>query len=69
MILLFLETGELFTWGSGEDGQLGLGNILSQYTPQLVTFTSNDFYGKGEMIYISEVSCGDRHTSVITSTN
>ena len=30
-------------------------------------FASNDCYTKGETVFITEVSCGDKHTSAITS--
>lgn len=60
-----VESGELFTWGYGSDGQLGIGSITSHYSPQLVTFLS--LHGNKNLNKFSQdIDCGARHTAVIT---
>jgi alpha-tubulin suppressor-like RCC1 family protein len=68
------ETGQLWIWGCGTDGQLGNGNDIttpgvqqfegdrwySEWTPQRVT---NGLPG-GEAAVVREVSCGHDHTVV-----
>ncbi|XP_013178055.1 PREDICTED: uncharacterized protein LOC106125409 [Papilio xuthus] len=49
--------GRLYTWGWGVHGQLCLGNIDDQYTPQLVT----KFLGRK----VLSVGCGACHTVVL----
>lgn len=58
-------TGEVFTWGRGSDGQLGLGNTASQISPQLVQLPS-DSYGKTEPFVAIAVSCGPNFTGIVT---
>ncbi|MEE4248152.1 MAG: hypothetical protein V2I33_22405 [Kangiellaceae bacterium] len=50
--------GKVFTWGYGEEGQLGHGNRSNLSTPRLLENVDT----------ISSVSCGGGHTGVITST-
>jgi alpha-tubulin suppressor-like RCC1 family protein len=47
--------GELWTWGSGADGKLGLGNGYTRYTPAQVGTATN----------WKQVSCGSYHTLAI----
>ncbi|XP_020103913.1 ultraviolet-B receptor UVR8 isoform X3 [Ananas comosus] len=51
--------GELYTWGSNENGCLGLGFTDMVRTPQCVKKSSFRFP-------VSEVSCGWKHTAVIS---
>jgi E3 ubiquitin-protein ligase HERC2 len=64
------ETGQLWIWGCGTDGQLGNGNDIttpggdrwySEWTPQRVT---NGLQVGGEAAVVREVSCGHDHTVV-----
>lgn len=57
----YLENGEVYSWGFGEDGQLGLNNKESQYFPQAIQFEE-------ENIKIIEISAGFNHSFFITST-
>ena len=50
--------GELFTWGEGSQGQLGLGDFSKQNVPHRVT----ELQGK----MVLRVSCGKEHTACIT---
>eukprot|EP01017_Pseudomicrothorax_dubius_P024431 TRINITY_DN2595_c0_g3_i3.p1 TRINITY_DN2595_c0_g3~~TRINITY_DN2595_c0_g3_i3.p1 ORF type:complete len:623 (-),score=139.19 TRINITY_DN2595_c0_g3_i3:74-1942(-) len=50
------DDGQLFTWGYGGEGQLGLGGSESQYEPQRVQLPSE----------AKSVDCGGRHTVVLT---
>jgi alpha-tubulin suppressor-like RCC1 family protein len=51
---------DLFTFGANGYGQLGLGAVGDQNTPQRVTFFNSN---------VASVSCGDYHTAVVTTTN
>ena len=63
-----LEPGEIFTWGFGGDGQLGLKNELTQYSPQFVHLDRADLYSRPEEGSLAiDISCGSRHTGVISS--
>ena len=53
-------TGDLYTWGQNDKGQLGHGDKRDISKPKLVT---GNAIGK-EVIH---VSCGNRHTAVVTS--
>ncbi|XP_002730519.1 X-linked retinitis pigmentosa GTPase regulator-like, partial [Saccoglossus kowalevskii] len=48
--------GTLYMWGSGSEGQLGLGNTDSVETPKELKFHSS----------VSWVSCGYYHTAIVT---
>ncbi len=61
-----VSTGEVLTWGKGLDGQLGLGNVESQISPQLVQFPS-DSYDNSEFLFATSVSCGLNFTGLVTS--
>jgi X-linked retinitis pigmentosa GTPase regulator len=49
------EDGGLFSWGNGDYGALGTGNLLDQYVPIRVKI-------EGKAL---NVSCGNRHTGVV----
>eukprot|EP00922_Rhytidocystis_sp_ex-Travisia-forbesii_P069899 GHVS01104376.1.p1 GENE.GHVS01104376.1~~GHVS01104376.1.p1 ORF type:complete len:573 (+),score=92.44 GHVS01104376.1:178-1896(+) len=55
------DTGDLFMWGLGHAGQLGLGEAKGGNQPRLV---------RGPLVQqvIVKVSCGDQHTAAITET-
>jgi alpha-tubulin suppressor-like RCC1 family protein len=59
-----LESGELFTWGLGSDGQLGIGSINDHHSPQLVTYL-NPITGKTLNVNTIDVDCGARHTAAV----
>lgn len=61
--LYLLENGELFTWGFGSDGQLGLGSTQNHHSPQLVTFTKGS---KNTQPLIIDVDAGAQHTVALT---
>lgn len=48
----------MYTWGRGEDGQLGLGDTSDQYHPILVEALQDR--------QIVQISCGSGHTVVLT---
>lgn len=53
------ENGALYTWGKGDDGRLGHGEInISQLSPQLVSFFS---------VPVVYVDCGYVSSAAITS--
>ncbi|EFA76778.1 regulator of chromosome condensation domain-containing protein [Heterostelium album PN500] len=50
--------GELLTWGCGEDGQLGHGDVFNQPIPKVVqSITSH---------WVTQVQCGEKHTICLT---
>ena len=51
--------GRLFTWGYGNDGQLGHGNRNDLASPMLLKFDEK----------IKQISCGDSHAGFITNNN
>jgi alpha-tubulin suppressor-like RCC1 family protein len=51
--------GTVHTWGNGESGKLGHGNIEGSYTPKA---TSLRVYGKDEEI---SVACGSSHSAIL----
>ncbi|KAF0691227.1 Aste57867_17503 [Aphanomyces stellatus] len=53
--------GELYTWGSGEDGRLGHGDIRDRHAPRKVMSLLGQQVVQG--------SCGGAHTAVVTATN
>lgn len=56
-VLALNKNGEVYSWGQGTDGQLGLGTTSNQSTPSLVKNI-----GK-----VSRVECGGGHSAFITS--
>jgi len=53
--------GNLFAWGAGWNGQLGLGkNVQKQFVPRPVSIFE-------EVTIVSKLSCGTSHTVVITA--
>ena len=55
MFYFVVENGDLFVWGSGSEGQLGLGAAECEQ-PSLLKFRSK----------VTFVACGYYHTAVIT---
>lgn len=51
--------GRVWSWGCGEDGALGHGNLESHYTPKLVERLAH--------VPIAEVQCGSRHVMAVPS--
>jgi len=66
-----IDSGEVFAWGNGENGQLGLGNRLNQLTPQQIKLYHNNNEtpnrNSGQPDSAIDISCGKRHTGIITS--
>ena len=58
---LFLETGELYTWGWNDYGQLGHGDVISRDLPKLV----KNF--KDINLYVTNVKCGGWNTAAWTT--
>ena len=56
----FPENDGIFSFGSNEYGQLGIGENIKddQFTPQKVTFF--------DKMKIKQISCGHRHTLILT---
>ena len=54
-----LETGELYAWGVGEYGALGIPESESQWFPTKVSFPE-----KGR-VNVVQASCGTRHTAIV----
>lgn len=50
------EKGEVFTWGFGNDGQLGHGDKSDQFLPRRVNLDKK----------VRQISCGGSHTAVLT---
>jgi alpha-tubulin suppressor-like RCC1 family protein len=60
--------GDLFTWGAGDGGRLGLGDIRSRATPERVSFfrcRSSDA-GDGCPGTLGSISCGYHHSLAVT---
>ncbi|EQC32667.1 hypothetical protein SDRG_09643 [Saprolegnia diclina VS20] len=53
--------GELYTWGSGEDGRLGHGDIRDRAIPRKVMSLLSQ--------RVVQASCGGAHTAVVTATH
>lgn len=56
-----LKDGSLYTWGGGLSGQLGHGNLTTQFLPKKIDYGLDN-------IKITKVSCGPYHTAAITDT-
>ncbi|CAM9277211.1 unnamed protein product, partial [Hapterophycus canaliculatus] len=54
--------GELFTWGSGRDGQLGHGDREPRYAPTLVAFSSTSAGGR-----VRSVAGGRSYSAAVTA--
>ena len=54
---LNIDAGNVYVWGSGRNGRLGLGSQQSFGAPQLV-----DFDGCGK---VSDIACGCDHTLIL----
>ena len=55
-----LDNGEAYSWGVGEHGALGIGSTKSEWSPAKVNLDDKVFIG------VSRVSCGSRHTALIS---
>jgi len=67
-IYCVIDTGEVFTWGSGESGQLGLGNIQNQLVPQKVRFSGIEPKSPIDRTEPAlDISCGINHTGIVLS--
>eukprot|EP00742_Colponemidia_sp_Colp-10_P006997 GILJ01007510.1.p1 GENE.GILJ01007510.1~~GILJ01007510.1.p1 ORF type:complete len:672 (+),score=107.52 GILJ01007510.1:43-2058(+) len=53
------DTGAIFTWGQGDNGQLGHGNLDDQVVPKRI-----DSFAK-KNVRIARVSCGHTHTLAV----
>ncbi|GBG27735.1 Protein kinase, putative [Hondaea fermentalgiana] len=58
------DDGEVYTWGEGDSGQLGLGDLESQRVPTLVTSLGRN----GADVKVVQVTCGAAHTVALTET-
>ena len=58
---LVLNTGELYTWGCGDDGKLGHNGFMHMFRPQLVL----NLLRQNQKII--QVSCGRSHMLVLSS--
>ena len=54
-----LENGEVFSWGDGQYGQLGLGSFEAKWEPNKILFNEGNNVGK------IELSCGSHHTIIL----
>ncbi len=54
-----LDNGDLYTWGVGDYGALGISDCESQWFPVRVTFPDQD------RVSVKSVSCGTRHTAIV----
>ena len=58
-------SGDVYTWGVGAEGQLGLGDRRSRYTPMLVKALSGS---SDPHKHISSIACGGHHCVALSST-
>jgi len=54
-----LDNGEVYTWGSGKSGALGIGTLNSQWTPMKISFRSES------TVTILNASAGKSHTALV----
>jgi alpha-tubulin suppressor-like RCC1 family protein len=62
-----LEEGEVYTWGKGDEGALGLGELKSECLPKLVPFFLQNkvsLSGFGHFT-ITSITCGHSHTVAV----
>jgi alpha-tubulin suppressor-like RCC1 family protein len=52
------DEGLVFTWGRGNSGQLGRGNVMNEDVVRQVTSLNG--------VTITEISCGDSHTCALS---
>ncbi len=57
--LIMLDMGELFTWGLGEYGALGVNSRDNLWSPMRVAFPDVP------NAHIQRASCGTKHTAII----
>ena len=60
------QNGELYTWGSSEGGQLGH-TSTEDLSQELVKYPTRVEYLAEKGLSVSQVSCGEAHTVVLTS--
>ena len=58
--------GDVFTWGKGSHGQLGIGTTDSQISPQLLSLPV-DSYSQPDLLEAVDLSCGEDFTGIATS--
>jgi hypothetical protein len=63
------KTGELWTWGAGESGQLGTGVCTYRELPKKIDINSKLMEGKETSYRITGIVCGSAHTIVSLSTS
>lgn len=56
---------DVFSWGSGEFGQLGLGDYLDTFTPTKVIFSSK----YTDHVEIFKIDSGPKHTMMLSKRN
>ncbi|XP_050428032.1 E3 ubiquitin-protein ligase HERC2 [Adelges cooleyi] len=56
--LALSSNGEVYAWGDGDDGKLGLGNRVTHVKPQLVQALNDK--------YIVDIACGGFHSAAIS---
>lgn len=57
-----LDDGQLYSWGNGLDGRLGVGSTRNYRNPQKVVFPSNN----GSEAKVKRVSAGKAHGLALT---
>ena len=55
--------GNLYTWGEGKYGQLGLGDTRDRYVPSLIRITREE---SNRVQSFADVSCGGRHCIAVS---
>ena len=60
-IIIVSQSNNIYSFGENTLGELGLGHLKHQSTPQLLKL--------GQPISISQISCGLSHTIMLTNTN
>jgi Regulator of chromosome condensation (RCC1) repeat. len=60
MTLLFLETGEIFSWGVGEHGALGNGTTVDIWQPERIYLDAKI------QVKARKASAGARHSAFIS---
>jgi alpha-tubulin suppressor-like RCC1 family protein len=58
--LVLTDSGDVFTFGSGAEGQLGHGDLLSQFTPKLLSSEELDGHR------VTQVAAGSFHSLLLT---
>ena len=61
IFLIFLEKGDIFTWGLNVKGQLGVGDKVSRYYPQMLL---RDIMDK-DLPAFTSIACGYFNTFAV----